>query len=120
MGLLCYFQRFFSKGVVGREAGGLSRVRACVGLAPLLCEQSLVRADQDRGAGSDEGDGEGETAETTSSGSTWMGSYSLQAQICQLDFFSSLVCSCLNELVCFCIEFLSFVNKVQAPHCFSL
>lgn len=35
-------------------------------------------------------------------------------------FFSSLICSYLNELVCFCIEFLSFVNKVQAPHCFSL
>lgn len=60
-----------------------------MGLALLLHEeswgglggQSLVRADQDSGAES----GEGETAETTSSGSTWMGSYSLQAQICQLD-----------------------------------
>lgn len=41
-----------------------------------LGKQSLVGADRDSGA---ESDGEGETAETTSSGSTWMGSYSLQA-----------------------------------------
>lgn len=83
---------------MGREAGGLSRVIACVDLA-LLHGQSLVRADQDSGAESDEG----ETAETTRQALAppgWAPTLCKHRFVNWTSFFSSLACSCLNELVC--------------------